>query len=135
MLRSVTSSSALCIGRTGMLAFGIVDHAIKVLDVTQAVTAKLKGVGCESQAIVHDVKGTLVLEGVAGVPVGHNDFHHGGTVHDGPHMATILIPTASKQLCCLSLHLCEVPCNTQRLAGNSCTARICTHLMQVGYTM
>lgn len=123
MLHSMAFSAALCIGHTRMLAFGVVDHAIKVLDVTQAVTPKLKGVGCESQAIVHDIKGTLVLEGMAGVAIGHNDFHHGGTVHDGPHMTTILIPTESKQLSCLSLHLCEVRCKSRRLAGNSCTAR------------
>lgn len=76
----------------GASTFGIVDHAVKVFDVTQAVAPKLQGVGCEAQAIVHDIKGALVLEGVAGVTIGYNDLHHGTAVHDWSHMAPILIP-------------------------------------------
>ena len=71
---------------------GVVDHAIKVLDVTQAVTAQLQGVGSEAQAVVHDIEGALVLEGVAGVPIRHNDLHHGCSVHDGPHSPSIFVP-------------------------------------------
>ena len=71
---------------------GIVDHAIKVLDVTQAVTAQLQGVGGGAQAIVHDIKGALVLEGVAWVSIWHNDLYHGPSVHDRSHTAAILIP-------------------------------------------
>ena len=70
---------------------GIVDHAIKVLDVTQAVTAQLQGVGGGAQPIVHDIKGALVLEGVAWVPIGDNDLYHGRSVHDGSHATTILV--------------------------------------------
>lgn len=42
---------------------GVVDHAIKVLDVAQAVAAQLQGVGSGAQAVVHHIKGALVLEG------------------------------------------------------------------------
>ena len=79
---------------------GIVDHAIKVLDVPQAITAQLQGVGGEAQAVVHDIEGTLVLEGVAGVAIGHNDLHHGPSVHDGPDAATVFIPVISAVQCC-----------------------------------
>ena len=71
---------------------GVVDHAIKVFDVAKAVTAQLQGVGGGAQAIVHDIKGAFVLEGGAGVPIGHYDLHHGPSMHDGPDAATILIP-------------------------------------------
>ena len=74
--------------------FGVVYHAIKVLDVAQAVAAQLQGVGGGAQAVVHDIKGALVLEGGAGVPIRYNDLHHGPSVHDRPYSPSILIPAA-----------------------------------------
>ena len=72
--------------------FGVVDHAIEVLDVAQAVTAQLQGVSSGAQTIVHDIKGALMLERGTGVPIGYNDLHHGSSMHDGPNAPPILIP-------------------------------------------
>ena len=76
----------------------IIDHSVKILDVAQAVTAQLQRVCGEAKAIVHDIKGAFMLEGVAGVPIGHNDLHHGCPVHDGSHPPPILIPECQTTL-------------------------------------
>lgn len=47
----------------------VVDHAIKVMDLSQAITAQLQRVCGEPQAVVHDVKGTLALKGMAWVSI------------------------------------------------------------------
>jgi hypothetical protein len=44
---------------------GVVDHAVKVLDVPHAVAPQLEGVGGEAHAVVADVKGALADVGVA----------------------------------------------------------------------
>ena len=94
-LPSTTSANFACNcnARTAR-TFGVVNHAIKVLDVAQAVAAQLQGVSSGTQAIVHHIKGTLVLEGGAGVPIGYNDLHHGSPVHDGSDAPPVLIPAA-----------------------------------------
>ena len=56
-----------------------------------------------AEPIVAAIESTLVLEGVARVAVGHNDFHHGPPMHDGPYVATILIPAIVH----LQLHTCN----------------------------
>ncbi len=49
----------------------VVDHAIKVVDLAQAVAAQLQGIGREPEAVVNNVEGALALERMTGVPVLH----------------------------------------------------------------
>ena len=46
----------------------------------------------------HDVEGTLLVEGRAGVAVGHNDLHGARTVDDGPHAPLVLIPVSQPRV-------------------------------------
>ena len=40
----------------------------------------------------HNIEGTLLVEGRAGVAIGHNYLHCAGAVDDGPDAALILVP-------------------------------------------
>lgn len=57
------------------VTFAVIQHSIKVIDVTQAVAPQGQGVGAEAKAIVTHIKGTLPLEGSIWVTIGHCHLH------------------------------------------------------------
>ena len=71
--------------------FAVIEHSIKVLDMSQAVAAQSQGVCTEAQAIVTHVKGTLPLKGRIRVTVGYGHFHQGCPVDYWPDFTLVLI--------------------------------------------
>ena len=52
----------------------VVDHAVKVMDLAQAVAAQLQRVCGEAEAVVHNVEGALALKGMTRVSVLHTSL-------------------------------------------------------------
>lgn len=71
--------------------FAVIEHSVKVLDMSQAVTAQSQGVCTEAQAVVTHVKGTLPLKGCVRVTVGYGHFDQGCPVDYWPNFTLVLI--------------------------------------------
>eukprot|EP00951_Prasinocladus_malaysianus_P005026 scaffold35711_cov34-Prasinocladus_malaysianus.AAC.2 len=80
-----------CFLHSKRLAIRVVEHPVKVMDVSEAVAAQLQRVGTEPQAVVAHVKGTLPCVAGVGVAVRHGHLHKRPSVHNAPSVVFDLV--------------------------------------------
>src|SRR5690606_28922462 len=73
------------------IAVGVVDGAVEVVDLTEAVTAEGQRVGREAHPDLTHVEDVLVPVCRRRVTVGHNHFRQRSAVHDGPDGAAVVV--------------------------------------------
>ena len=79
------------LGDLHCLAAAVVQHGVKVVDLSQAVAAQGQRVGQGADARLSDVEGVLAVVLFGGVAVGHHQLGQRGPVDDGTGPALILI--------------------------------------------
>jgi hypothetical protein len=83
------------VGMFDRLTVSADSESIKVLDNTQAVTAKRKIVGAVSGTSIAKVKGLLALVAGTGIGIGHRHLADAHTVHDASSIVVDIVQNSS----------------------------------------